>query len=216
MTTTTTPGTPAAQPSSAYRWLVLVVISLAMFGNYYVYDSIAPIADILKSDLGFTDENIGGLYSVYSIAAVLVLLAGGVIVDKWGTVKSTILFGGICAAAGVLNAVSSELYVMLGARFLLGVGAEPLIVAITCALAKWFKGKELAFAFGVNLTIARLGSYAADLSPTWASTAYEGGWQPPLVVAAVIGGLCLVGAILYERRRQRAGDAPLPDDEVAG
>mgnify|MGYP000423382039 CR=1 FL=1 len=122
-------------------------------------------------------------------AAVLVLLAGGVIVDKWGTVKSTILFGGICAAAGVLNAVSSELYVMLGARFLLGVGAEPLIVAITCALAKWFKGKELAFAFGVNLTIARLGSYAADLSPTWASTAYEGGWQPPLVVAAVIGGL---------------------------
>ena len=56
MTTTTTPGTPAAQPSSAYRWLVLVVISLAMFGNYYIYDSIAPIADILKSDLGFTDE----------------------------------------------------------------------------------------------------------------------------------------------------------------
>ena len=70
-----TDSTAAPQPSPAYRWLVLVVISLAMFGNYYVYDSIAPIADILKSDLGFTDENIGGLYSVYSIAAVLVLLA---------------------------------------------------------------------------------------------------------------------------------------------
>jgi MFS family permease len=190
-------GTNAPQPSSAYRWLVLVVISLAMFGNYYIYDSIAPIADILKSDLGFTDENIGSLYSVYSIAAVLILLAGGMIVDKWGTVKSTILFGGICAVAGILNAVSSELYVMLAARFLLGVGAEPLIVAITCALAKWFKGKELAFAFGVNLTIARMGSYTADLSPTWASSAYEGGWQPPLVIAAVIGALCLVGAILY-------------------
>ena len=36
----------APQPSSMYRWVVLIVISLAMFANYYVYDSIAPIADI--------------------------------------------------------------------------------------------------------------------------------------------------------------------------
>jgi MFS family permease len=211
---------PASQPSSVYRWLVLIVISLAMFGNYYIYDSIAPIADILKSDLGFTDENIGSLYSVYSIAAVLILLFGGMLVDKWGTVKSTILFGGICAVAGILNAVSSELWVMLTARALLGVGAEPLIVAITCALAKWFKGKELAFAFGVNLTIARLGSYAADLSPTWASSAYEGGWQPPLIVAAVIGGLCIIGAILYgilevvAKRRYTLGQASSSDKLV--
>ncbi|MBT8039777.1 MAG: MFS transporter [Gammaproteobacteria bacterium] len=213
-------GTPATQPSSAYRWLVLVVISLAMFGNYYIYDSIAPIADILKSELGFSDENIGSLYSVYSVAAVLVLLFGGMIVDRWGTVKSTILFGGICALAGILNAASSELYVMLAARFLLGIGAEPLIVAITCALAKWFKGKELAFAFGVNLTIARLGSYTADLSPTWAGFAYDGGWQPPLVIAAVIGTLCLIGAVVYgilevsAKRKHSLGEAAATDKLV--
>ncbi len=112
MTDTAAPAAPIPEPSSAYRWLVLFVISLAMFGNYYIYDSIAPIADILKSDLGFTDENIGSLYSVYSIAAVVILLFGGMLVDKWGTVKSTILFGGICAVAGLLNAVSSELWVM--------------------------------------------------------------------------------------------------------
>ena len=75
---TATADTPRRGPSPAYRWLVLVIISLAMFGNYYVYDSIAPIADMLKADLGFSDENIGTLYSVYSIAAVIVLLIGGV------------------------------------------------------------------------------------------------------------------------------------------
>ena len=37
---------------------------------------------------------------------------------------------------------------MLVGRFLLGLGAEPLIVAVTTALAKWFKGRELSFAFG--------------------------------------------------------------------
>ncbi len=189
-------GFPAPQPSSMYRWVVLVVISLAMFANYYVYDSIAPIADILKSDLGFSDENIGQLYSVYSIAAVIVLLLGGVIIDKFGTAKSTILFASICTFAAILNSVSSDLNVMLAARFLLGLGSEPMIVAITCALAKWFKGKELSFAFGINLTIARLGSVSADWSPTWASFAYDG-WQGPLMVAAVIGLICVIAAVAY-------------------
>jgi len=127
--------TEAPQPSPMYRWVVLIVISLAMFANYYVYDSIAPIADMLKTDLGFSDENIGQLYSFYSIAAVIVLLIGGVIIDRIGTAKSTILFAAICTLAGILNAVSSDLTVMLVARFLLGIGSEPLIVAITTALA---------------------------------------------------------------------------------
>jgi MFS family permease len=70
-------------------------------------------------------------------------------------------------------AVTSDLSVMLAARFLLGIGSEPLIVAITTALAKWFKGRELSFAFGINLTIARLGSVSADWSPTWAEFAYD-------------------------------------------
>jgi MFS family permease len=184
------------EPPAAYRWVVLVVISLAMFANYYVYDSIAPIADILKSDLGFTDANIGSLYSVYSIAAVIVLLLGGLLIDRFGTAKSTILFAAICTVAGIVNAVSSDLNVMLTARFLLGLGSEPLIVAITTALAKWFKGKELSFAFGINLMIARLGSMGADWSPTWAGFAYDG-WQGPLIVAAVIGLLVLGAALAY-------------------
>jgi MFS family permease len=188
--------TTAPQPSPMYRWVVLVVISLAMFANYYVYDSIAPIADMLKSDLGFSDENIGQLYSFYSIAAVIVLLLGGVIIDKIGTAKSTILFAAICSVAGILMIVSSELSVMLAARFLLGIGSEPLIVAITTALAKWFKGKELSFAFGINLTIARLGSVSADWSPTWADFAYVN-WKGPLIVAAVIGVGCVLAALAY-------------------
>jgi len=200
MTDTTTPGT---QPSPAYRWLVLVVISVAMFGNYYVYDSIAPIADILKSELGFTDANYGMLFSVYSLAAVIVLLLGGVIIDRYGTVKSTIIFASICTFAGILMVLTSNFWVMVAARFLLGLGSEPLIVAITCALAKWFKGRELGFAFGINLTIARLGSFSADWMPTWVPSAFEG-WRSPLIIAAVIGTLCVVSAIVYGVLEARA------------
>jgi len=148
-------------PSPLYRWIVLVFISLAMFGNYYIYDSIAPIADILKAQLNFTDKDIGSLYSVYSVAAIFILLLGGVIVDKYGTKKSVLFFGLLCTVAAVVTMSSPKLPIMLAGRVLLGLGAEPLIVAITTALAKWFKGKELSFAFGINLTIARLGSSLA-------------------------------------------------------
>ncbi len=179
-----------------YRWIVLIFISLAMFGNYYVYDSIAPIADILKSQLNFSDEQIGSLYSVYSVAAIVVLLIGGFIIDRFGTKKSTMVFAALCLVAGVLTAISPKLEIMLIGRVILGLGAEPLIVAITTALAKWFKGKELSFAFGINLTIARLGSVAADNSPSWASAYYDN-WQSPLVIAAIISAICVIGALVY-------------------
>ena len=193
----------APTPSPMYRWVVLVVISVAMFANYYVYDSIAPIADLFKSELGFTDANYGTLFSVYSLAAVIVLLLGGVVIDKYGTVRSTIFFGAVCTFAGILMAVTSEFWVMVASRFLLGLGSEPLIVAITTALAKWFKGRELGFAFGVNLTIARLGSVAADWSPTWAGFAFDS-WQGPLIIAAVIGTLCVISAVTYGGLEKRA------------
>ncbi|HOX25458.1 MAG TPA: MFS transporter [Candidatus Krumholzibacteria bacterium] len=215
------PANPAAVQESrpiprSYRWLVLIVISLAMFGNYYVYDSIAPIADLLKKDLGYSDADIGSLYSIYSIAAVIVLMFGGVFIDRYGTVKSTIIFGALCTVAGVVNAVTDSFSVMMAARFILGLGAEPLIVAITTALAKWFKGRELSFAFGINLTVARLGSVAADWSPTWAKFAYTS-WQAPLVVAAVIGAFCVVSSLGYgaleanARRRFGLGQAGATD-----
>lgn len=185
------------------RWLVLIFVSIMMFGNYYIYDSIGPIADMLKEGLNFTDENIGQLYSVYSIAAIVVLLIGGVIIDKYGTKKTTLFFGVVCTISAFMMAFSSDLTVMLISRVVLGLGAEPMIVAVTTALAKWFKGKELGFAFGLNLTIARLGSVAADNSPSWASGWYAS-WQEPLMLAGIISLTCVVGGVVYFWLESRA------------
>jgi MFS family permease len=199
----TAPEQPRPPPID--RWVALVLLSVPMFGNYYVYDAIAPVADLLTSQLGFNDEQVGLLYSTYSWAAVLVLVFGGIVIDRFGTARSVLLFGAITSVAAIVTAVSSDFRVMAAGRFLLGVGAEPLIVAVTTALAKWFKGKELGIAFGLNLTIARLGSVAADNSPSWARPFFAS-WQGPLRVAAAIGVTCLVAGVLYlvhERRVSR-------------
>jgi len=192
------------EPPVLYRWIVLFFISLPMLGNYYIYDSINPLADIFVKQLGFTDENIGWLNSSYSVAAVLTLLIGGIIVDRIGTKKSIALFSFVCLAGAVLTTLEGSFAMMVAGRTTLGLGAESLIVAVTTALAKWFKGKELSFAFGVNLTIARLASVAADRSPSWAGSAFypngpqaQPSWQGPLFIAVGAGFICLVGAAAY-------------------
>ena len=184
------------RPPAMFRWAVLFFVSLAMFGNYYVYDSIAPLADVLKETLGFTDINIGTLNAIYSLPNIIMVLIGGIIIDRIGTRRSTTLFAVICMLGAVVTASSESFYVMAAGRLIFGLGAESLIVAVTVALARWFRGKELSFAFGINLTLARAGSFAADWSPTWFRGAYEN-WRGPLLIALVFAFVSLIGAAVY-------------------
>src|SRR5262249_60275052 len=84
------------QPSQLYRWLVLIFVSVAMFGNYYIYDSINPLERIFLEQLGFSASMFGRLNSSYSIAAVITLLFGGYLVDRLGIRKSLLLFSLLC------------------------------------------------------------------------------------------------------------------------
>jgi len=180
-----------------------VVISLAMFGNYYVYDAVSPIADLLKAQLGFSDRDIGTLNAIYSVPNVIMVLIGGIVIDRIGVKRATMIFGVLCFLGAALTAATDAFVVMAAGRLVFGIGAESLIVSVTTAIARWFKGKELSFAFGVNLTIARLGSFAALNSPTWARPAFEH-WQGPLVIAVAIGTLCVVGPLVYWVMENRA------------
>src|SRR5437899_11389677 len=183
------------EPSRVYRWIVLFVVSLTMFGNYYVYDCIAPIADLLVKQLGFSDANIGLLQAIYSIPNVFMALIGGYVVDRIGTRKAIFIFGTLCFIGSIVTVLSGKLAVMSSGRLIFGLGAESLIVAVTTAVAKWFRGKELSFAFGINLMITRAGSWLAQNSPTWARFTYNY-WRSPLLVSVGFGSLCVVGALI--------------------
>jgi MFS family permease len=209
------------QPSRSFRWLVLIFVSLTMFGNYYVYDCIAPIADLLTKQLGFSDSNIGLLQAIYSIPNVFMVLIGGYVVDRIGTRKALLIFGTLCFFGSVVTVLSGKLPVMAAGRLTFGLGAESLIVAVTTAVAKWFRGKELSFAFGINLMISRAGSLLAQQSPSWAGFAYNY-WRNPLLISVGFGALCIVGAVIYwalevyAEKRYQVGPAGATDKVVFG
>ena len=184
------------EPSKFFRWLVLLVVSIPIFGNYYVYDCVEPIADLLSKQLHFSDSNIGLLQGIYSAPNVIMVLIGGLIVDRLGTRRALMLFASICLIGSVVTVMAPHLYVMATGRLIFGLGAESLIVAVTTAVAKWFRGKELSFAFGINLMLARFGTLLAQTSPTWAKGAYAS-WRTPLLIAVGFAVVSWLGAIAY-------------------
>jgi MFS family permease len=207
------------EPTKLYRWVVLVFVSMAMFGNYYIYDSISPLADLLAKQLQFSDSDIGLLNGIYSLPNIFMVVIGGIIIDRLGTRKSTAMFAVLCLIGAAFTAFKGNLTTMAVGRLIFGLGAESLIVAVTTILARWFKGKELSFAFGINLTIARLGSFAALNSPTWARVSYEN-WQDPLLIALFAGIISVASVIIYiglDRKAERIytlGKTSEPDKVV--
>jgi len=199
------------EPSRLYRWTVLLFVAVAIGGNYYIYDSINPLERVFIDRLGFSATAFGWLNSSYSVAAVLTLLIGGIIIDRIGTKKAFTFFAAFCLVGAALTAARGRPGIMIAGRTVLGLGAESMIVAATTVLAKWFKGKELSFAFGINLTISRLASVAADNSPTWANRVFypngpagEPSWQGPLLLAVGAGLLAVICSVVYWALESRA------------
>ena len=183
-------------PTKFYRWLVLIVVSLPMFGSYYFYDALEPLAKLLQEQLHFTDQNIGLLNSFYSIAPIATVLIGGILIDRIGTRKGLFIFSVVCLIGAVITAFGAAFPIMATGRFVFGMGAESLVVAVTTAIAKWFKGKELSFALGIDLMLARGGTWLAQNSPSWARGAYVS-WQKPWLIGVGFVALCVVGSIGY-------------------
>src|SRR6201993_2822431 len=123
------------EPTKFYRWLVLIFVSLAMFGNYYFYDALSPVADLLTKQLHFTDSDIGLLQGIYSFPNIFTVVIGGIIIDRIGVRKATLIYGVLCFVGAVINVLTGKLWVMALGRLIFGMGAESLIVAVTTALA---------------------------------------------------------------------------------
>src|ERR1700758_5851147 len=106
------PESVRPEPSPLYRWMVVIFASIAMFGNYYVYDALSPLADVLKQQLGFSDENIGLLQAIYSFPNIFTVVIGGVLIDRFGLRKSLMLFGVLCFVGPAITTATGTLWIM--------------------------------------------------------------------------------------------------------
>jgi MFS family permease len=158
--------------SASIRFTVLGMISVLMFGTYWFQDGLGPLKGLFESQLGFSSSQFGLLISSTTWANLaLMIIVGGIALDRWGIRKTGIVLAVIATAGGFVVSLgslgvfgSSEkamLISMMAGRILFGIGLETTCVLIQRIIVKWFKGKELAFAMGLNVVVGRLGSFFA-------------------------------------------------------
>ncbi len=181
----------ALNESPAMRWGILLLVGFVLSVNYYFYDAFSTLKDMLRAEFDITNTEYGLFVSFYSIPNTFLFMAviGGIILDKVGIRKTGFMFVFFMALGAVITAYgaseqygeggfgynmmasflpqySPELKMMLLGRFFFGLGAETSIVVVSKILVKWFKGKNLALAFGLKVGFGRLGTFAAlNLSP---------------------------------------------------
>ncbi|KAJ7995145.1 hypothetical protein DPEC_G00241530 [Dallia pectoralis] len=160
------PGRPMSalrDPSRLlHRIVVLVFMSFLGFGSYFCYDNPAALQHQVIRDMNLNTSMFMQLYAWYSWPNVVLCFLGGFLLDRvFGIRVGTIIFamfvciGQVIFAAG---AVLNHFWLMEVGRFVFGIGGESLAVAQNTYAVNWFKGKELNLVFGLQLSMARLGS----------------------------------------------------------
>jgi predicted MFS family arabinose efflux permease len=165
------------------RWTAMVLVSLSAFGAYYFNYALSPVKPMLESALGWTSSDFGTYTSSYAWFNVyfFMLIFSGIILDKLG-IRITGLGAALLMLLGTginywavitdfaetaqtaipfIGEVKTQvLYSSIGFA-VFGVGTEASGITLTKAIVRWFKGKELALAMGLQMSIARLGTALA-------------------------------------------------------
>jgi len=174
--------TQSLRDSKTARWGALAVVSFTMMTGYYINYVISPLKPLFEEYMGWNSQDFGFWNSAYGWFNVffLMLIFGGIILDKMG-VRFTGKGAAITMIIGTLlqYAALEKLWPMEGTIFgvdtqiaigaigfgIFGVGVEIAGITVSKIIVKWFKGKELALAMGLEMATARLGTALALALP---------------------------------------------------
>ena len=209
--------------SAFVRWSALILIALMMFFAYMFVDILSPLQSQLNDALQWSD----GTFGTYAASEYFLnvfcffLIFAGIILDKMG-----IRFTGLLSASLMVIGAGIKFYGMsdwfIGSDLetwlnswwvdlpatakvsclgfmIFGCGCEMAGTTVSKAIAKWFKGKEMAMAMGLEMSIARLGVFAAMWLSPMISNSFGDSGVAGIVSAPVLFGavLLLIGLIFY-------------------
>ena len=199
------------------RWGVLILVASMMFFAYMFVDVMSPLMSLVEGNLGWSSSTFGTYAASEFILNVCgFLLIAGDILDKLGVRFSGILSAGLMVAGAAIKFIGiSEWFQatafaqwlgtwwvempasakMASLGFMIfGCGCEMEGTNVSKILAKWFKGKEMALAMGLEMAIARLGVFAVMWIAPIISRSFGGSLLAPV---GFCGALLCIGLINF-------------------
>lgn len=199
--------------SKAARWTALVVVAFTMFAGYYLADVMAPLKGLLENQLKWNSAEYGFFTSAYGWFNVFLffLIIGGIILDKMGVRftglgSAAIMVVGTAIKYWAISTHSLDGSMMFGWKSqvmvaaigyaIFGVGVEVAGITVSKIIVKWFKGRELALAMGLQLSIARLGT-ALALSTSLPIANKFGNVSIPILICLIMLCIGLIAFFIY-------------------
>ena len=204
--------------SAFVRWSALILISLMMFFAYMFVDMLSPLKELLETNLQW-DSSTFGTYAAseyFLNVFCFFLIFAGIILDKMGIRFTGLLSAGLMVIGACIKFyamsdgfVGTGLEAWLGSWWvalpasaklscfgfmIFGCGCEMAGTTVSKAIAKWFKGKEMAMAMGLEMSIARLGVFAAMWLAPMVSAGFGNSVSAPVLFGAA---LLSIGFIFY-------------------
>jgi len=199
--------------SKTARWTALGVVAFTMLCGYYLADVMAPLKPLLESQKGWSSTEYGFFTSAYGWFNVflMMLILGGIILDKMG-----VRFTGMMAAMIMVIGTAVKYYaisthsldgmmlfgwkaqVMVAALgyATFGVGVEIAGITVSKIIVKWFKGKEMALAMGLEMATARMGTaLALSTSAPIAQAMHD--VSVPILICLIMLCIGLISFFLY-------------------
>ncbi len=196
--------------SKAARWTALAIVAFTMLCGYFLTEVMSPLKPMLEEELAWTSTDFGIFTSAYGWFNVffLMLIFGGMILDKMGVrftgmgacclmligcaIKYAAVAGYIGAEGTIFGWKSQVALASLGYA-IFGVGVEIAGITVSKVIVKWFKGKELALAMGLEMATARIGTMLA-MAVTVPFAKYFQSVSAPVLLCLIM--LC-IGTISY-------------------
>ncbi len=219
--------------SKTARWSVLALVAFTMLCGYFLTDVMSPLKTMLESHLGWSSSDYGlfaGAYSWFNVF-LLMLIVGGIILDKMGVrftgvMSCTLMIVGcsikyyaissLGSAEGTIFGLNIQLFVACIGFAIFGVGIETAGITVSKIIVRWFKGKEMALAMGLEMAAARLGTGLAFGITVPIAKYFENIALPILfgLVLLCIGLLAFLVFCVMDRKLDASIDASQEEPEV--
>jgi len=215
--------------SKTARWTALAVVSFTMLCGYYLTDVMAPLKPLLEKELLWNSAEYGFFTSAYGWFNVflVMLIIGGIILDKMGVrftgkMATMIMVAGTAIKYWAVSTHSLDglqilgmksQVVMAGLGFaIFGVGVEVAGITVSKIIVKWFKGKEMALAMGLEMATARIGTTLAMVTSIPIARALHG-VSKPILVCLIMLCIGMIAFFLYAIMDKRL-DKSLAEDAI--
>ncbi len=201
--------------SKGARWGALAVVSFTMMTGYYINYVISPLKPILEEHMNWTSQDFGVWNSAYGWFNVffLMLIFAGIILDKMGvrftgigasltmivgTVLQYIAVADLFPLGGEILGFKAQIAIGALGFGIFGVGVEAAGITVSKIIVKWFKGKELALAMGLEMATARMGTALALALPLPMAKAFGVDGIPSVSAPVMLGlGLLVAGFVAF-------------------